>query len=88
MQKQRSIDESLLLVSSSRPNGSCSSSENATTTENLCQDMISFKVKPSYFVLPSFFKVIGKSSVKGNYIFSCEKCFSKQISRSYKSQAS
>ena len=36
-------------------------------------------LKPSYFVPPSFFEVIGKSSLKENYIFSCEKCFCNQI---------
>ena len=43
-------------------------------------------LKPSYFVPESFFVLKGKGASKGNWIFTCQRCYFKDFSASYKSR--
>ena len=43
-------------------------------------------LQPSYFVPESFFVLKGKGASKGNWIFTCQRCYFKDFSASYKSR--
>jgi len=58
--------------------------EIGTKPNNICSN--DEDLKPSYYVPDSFFVLKGKGESKGNWIFTCQRCYFKDFSASYKSR--